>query len=316
MPTTERTPEILYDALGYRIERYHTSKNTRGLIYTFTPFMFKKIDSLGFGVAFLLSEGFDVVSFKCINDSWFQKLPRDTIENVAKIGSDYSFIASYGSSMGGFAAIAFSDLLQVKYCIAISPQFSITQDFDRRWHAQAEKIENWNFNIAPGGCKGTDLVLVYDDTLEKDRIQVEHIKSTLSPRSVREIRASLSGHPTGYFLTETSQISSFISSLLKLDLNINIEFKWSKVKKSRNYMSSLGRYALQKDRLKLSTLAFSQAIKLAPDNIGYRMQISQPLHRLGRTPDAIDHIKHALSLNPDNLQLRRRLLLLTGNDTE
>lgn len=334
-------PDVIFDEDGYRIEFHGHESGGDCLIYTFTPFMFSDINKDGFGVKFLFADGYDVVSFKCVRDSWFQNLPIRAIEMAAKIGRKYKRVVTYGSSMGGFAAIAFADLLSATDVIAISPQYSIRDEFDKRWSRQAAVISDWAFEIHDGACKNCHVTLLYDDFHRPDTLQVEKIIQKLNAPKLHQLRVPFSGHPAGHLLSDTKQLSSIIRAILNRDENINVEYVWSKIRNLPQYIFRLGCYAAERGRVKLALLCFFRVVLLDSkseyyknhlaaylirvgglndalergggsaarvlDNADFRHHLSVLLNQAGQVQAAIDHSRRAVELAPDRADFRQHL---------
>lgn len=340
-------PEVIFDNDGYRIEFHKSSSEGKGLIFTFTPFMFSNINSDGFGVKFLLAEGYDVVSFKCVKDSWFQNLPLSAIEAAAAIGRSYNRVVTYGSSMGGFAAVAFADLLAATEIIAVCPQYTIKEAFDKRWSRQAAAISEWPFEIQEGSCKGCRITFLYDNFLRSDRSQVEKIIKAVGSSDIHEITVPFSGHPAGHFLSETGQMAEIVRSILNCENDIRVNYNWSRIRNSHRFIFRFGCYAAERERFGLALLCFFRAVALAPkqeqywqrligllssmdriqetlehggrtavllaDNAEFRCRLSVMLSQVGRVEEAVVHARRAVELAPDNVDFQKSLAVIMNN---
>lgn len=96
----------------------------------------------GFGEDFLLKNGFAVLSILTSSANWFRPPAlRDAFQRpeVKAFRSRYSRIHTYGSSMGGFGALAFADLLGASNVVALQPVSSLAPD-----------LVPWETRFAPG----------------------------------------------------------------------------------------------------------------------------------------------------------------------
>lgn len=302
--------EVLHSDDAHVIEFHRSQQGRRGLLHTFTPFMFSDLRREGFGVGFATRRGYDVVAFKCRDDSWFQRIEPDVLHAVARRSADHSFVATYGSSMGGFAAIAFSGILRADLVIAISPQYAIDLPFDRRWAAQAAAIGPFRHTITPETAHGGRLVLIYDDHDAADLAQVEKIRQETNFATLTDLVVPFSGHPAGHFLAQTGQISRVIGALLDGEDDVVVRHDWSKLRRSLAYTFAMARHANKNGRIGLAILCFSRAVDLAPANAGLRYQLSVLLARTGRLREAIAQAERALSLAPNLAGLPDHLSIL------
>lgn len=173
--------ETLYQDKNHKIDFYRSVSPARGLVYTFTSIAFSDLNASGFGVHFLLGLGYDVVAFKCNNASWYQGLDFDTVRAVGRKSSGYEQVATYGTSMGGYAAILFSKALGANLVLALSPQFSLAESFEQRWRDKTKGVE-WRHEISAEtiAAQATYMIL-YDDKFMLDVRQMAGLKAILPP---------------------------------------------------------------------------------------------------------------------------------------
>lgn len=290
---------LLFEDPHHRIELHRSEGNSRGLVYTFTPFMFSNLENEGFGVSFLCGLGFDVVAFKCNNDSWYQNLTSETLDQVFKLSDDYDFVATYGSSMGGYAAIAFSQSCCANLVLAISPQYTIQDDRDKRWKPQGDKI-TWQRRINKTTAAAECFVVIYDDHLKKDKLQVSLILENSSFKDVHEVKLPFSGHPAGHFLVQAGQLTNVISSILNGTYMIDVKYKWSYLRRSDSFLRSLGEYCLENNRGSLARLCFEKLISLHPENGYFAYSLSRAQVVEGDTEVALVWANKALELAPNH----------------
>jgi hypothetical protein len=103
--------EILCSSENMKIEYfYDESKDHRNIAFIFTPMLNRNLDGNDFGGEVFYRNGFDTIAFKISNDDWFQSVPLSVFENIKNIDlkKNYTKKIAYGTSMGGYASIAFS----------------------------------------------------------------------------------------------------------------------------------------------------------------------------------------------------------------
>lgn len=291
--------EVIFENDGCRIDFHRTTTSPRGLIYTFTPFMFSRLSDEGFGVNFLLREGFDVVAIKSITDSWFQDVPPEAVQLAAELSSTYQYVVNYGSSMGGFAAFAFANIFGARHIIALSPQFSIRDSFDKRWAEQAKAVSAWNFEISEQSCRGCQATVIYDDRLKLDFLQVQKLVSEIPSCEVKELRVPFSGHPSSQFLKDVGLLADVIRSLLDRSDLSSIDYSCRMARRSSLFNNSLGQYAEASGRLKLAVLAISKAEKLSPNEVGFKIHLANLMKKSGNLVEEFAYLRRAASLRPD-----------------
>ena len=135
--------------------------NPTGIIITFSYFAWSDFRDYGFSELFWLTKGYAVLSIQNKSDDWYNSLLEDDFELILKEHcSKYSKVIFYGSSMGGFAALAFRDLISVSYVIVFSPQYSVLESFDNRWSSY---ITEHRHSIRESrDVNGSKILVIYD----------------------------------------------------------------------------------------------------------------------------------------------------------
>jgi pimeloyl-ACP methyl ester carboxylesterase len=126
--------EVAVGGAGPSVVTFQSWKKTPGL------------DSHGyFASAFLISHGYKCVGVKSEHNDWYQaKCFSDVLNAVRELLGEEKPIL-YGSSMGGYAAWAFSGDLDATGYIAVVPQISIDPiiaPWERRWPEEALTIKS------------------------------------------------------------------------------------------------------------------------------------------------------------------------------
>ena len=122
---------------------------------------------------------YNIIHFQSKNNCWYQNDDIfKSIDILKEFLSDKKFIITYGGSMGAYAAIAFSGVLGAQCTIALSPQFSLSQDFrkiagDNRWLLETQ---NYSLDhIKDSSEKIIKGLIIYDPLHHQDNIHAEHI---------------------------------------------------------------------------------------------------------------------------------------------
>jgi len=178
------------------------------------------------GADFLLHSGYDVVSVESNGDDWHQGLPPQEVEKLALfLKTHYAIVHGYGSSMGAYAALAFADILKFSRVLAISPQFRIDQDFDRRWASNAARIR-WQYGIQ-GGPGRIEIFMVFDP-MNEDALHIPMIASKFPLSRIHQIRVRYSGHPSTFWLHRAGALKDFMVGIFdsgRVSLNLRLARK-------------------------------------------------------------------------------------------
>jgi esterase/lipase len=144
------------------INQYYTGKKKTVLSFS----------SIGRGVRFVQNEEFfnltkkyNVFFIRDITRSWFKNVDIKLIKKNVSKKNCYAI----GHSMGGFNAIIFSTLYDVRKVIAFSPQFSIHPNITRdpTFINYSLRIKEWRYPKLEFS-KNTDYLLIFgDDAKEK-----------------------------------------------------------------------------------------------------------------------------------------------------
>lgn len=174
------------------------------------------LDRAGFGEAFLVKNGIDAVHILCRDNRWYQY---DDIAAALAVAAaktaGYANRVAVGWSMGGYAAINFSDRLGVNRVIAISPQFSpdpALVPFETRWLDERRDLVFRHDRIAALPRRGAEICVVYDDRHELDRAHVALIRQAID---IVELPVSDSGHPAGARLASAGVLAGTIAGLIE-----------------------------------------------------------------------------------------------------
>jgi dienelactone hydrolase len=86
----------------------------------------RTLERTGFGEHFFEQSRIDAIHVIARSNEWYQNDEiLDICVAVAAITQDYERVYTYGSSMGGYAAIRFGVHVGARAAIALSPQFSV-----------------------------------------------------------------------------------------------------------------------------------------------------------------------------------------------
>ncbi len=144
--------------------------------------------------------------------SWFPATSMaEMATTIAPILARFQRIVGYGGSMGGYAAIKYSKLLQMDRVVAFVPQYSIDPDevTDIRYTEFYQEDVNKDMRI-----QGDDIhpeaeyIVVYDPYFDQDREHYEKIKAVIP--DIYTLHLPFTGHEALSVLASSSLLNDFI----------------------------------------------------------------------------------------------------------
>lgn len=135
------------------------------------------------GQAFLAAQGWDVLGVMAKRNDWFRDLPLWTaLEGLRDDGffSRFGAVSMYGSSMGGFGALAFAPLAPGCTVFAMAPQSTLCQTrapFENRYR-QARAYTDWSgpwADAAEGMKAAGRAYIAFDRYVPQDAAHVDRL---------------------------------------------------------------------------------------------------------------------------------------------
>jgi Tfp pilus assembly protein PilF len=229
----------------------------------------------------------------------------------------------YGSSMGGFAALAYSKELNARMVIAGSPQVSIDPDlvgsFDKRWSDIGGRIKFERSDCRDGMVRDSKVYVVYDSLHKEDR---RHAEMLLLESNVIGIAFPASGHGVLSFLKNLGLVRPLIETLIQ-DENQKSIRDTQKVFRERKrarfeYFFALGERALAAKKYHSACIFLRKSIDINPSFHMSHSCLGKALWALGVHDEALKSFKAACSLAPaiggHCIQLGLRLMELNRVD--
>lgn len=241
----------------------------------------------GFGQDFLLASGISAIHVMGRREDWYQypeMAEAMAAVRAATVGAER--VMTYGSSMGGYAAIRFADAAGASAVLAISPQYSIDPrraPFERRWLQDSQRIQ-WLPEIDGSlRCRAVP-VIVYDPAGD-DRKHVQRIAAEIS---ISPVPLPYSGHPAATFLGDVGLLGEAVYQTLSGAMMAD-DFRREARRRRR---SSTVHHALlatrQPARRQDWGLALSRkALDLAPGNPMAMLALANRLGEAGRNDEAV-----------------------------
>ena len=311
--------EVVFASAGLRATFRDAGAADRPLVVTFDSLNADlRLDRPGFGEAWLAQCGYDAVHVVSARNAWYQD--RDTpalLETVRSAVAERARVVTYGSSMGGYAAVRFAAALGAHAAVALSPQFSIdpaAAPWETRWTEYAHGLV---FGEAPPAARvgAPERVFVVFDPLNRDRLHADAL-ARLHPVVAAPVRHA--GHPAGTFLAESGLLSQAVQAMIedRFDPALFQRQVRDGRRRSAAYLYALARRQPAR-RAVLALGLVTAAARLAPLTAAYHAETGEQLARLGDLPGAEAALRRAQQVDPGEPIARLRLaehLVLHGGD--
>jgi len=172
------------------------------------------LDLPGFAEEFFDRFQVAAVFVNCATNEWYQyqDLP-EALATLRAFVSAWARIVTYGSSMGGYAALRFASAVGAKRTIAVGPQYSprsLVVAGDNRYDAlvaQTQFLHEDSYRASAA----LDNYVVYDPLLKMDE---RHMMEYRKEANVVPIRIPCGGHTPTILLAQCGLLSDFILDLI------------------------------------------------------------------------------------------------------
>lgn len=160
----------------------------------------------------LIKYQYNVIGIMPKQKSWFPQASMiELAKTISPVLQGFKNIVGYGGSMGGYAAIKYSNLLNMNRVIAFVPQYSIDPDHveDRRYAEFYDAVANKDMQIQLQDVDAArEYVIVYDPYFSIDREHYLKIKELLP--NLHTIHLPFTGHEALSVLASSSLLHDFI----------------------------------------------------------------------------------------------------------
>ncbi|MCU7697768.1 hypothetical protein OD757_11120 [Acinetobacter sp. AYS6] len=160
----------------------------------------------------LIKYQYNVIGIMPKQKSWFPQASMiELAKTLSPVLQGFKNIVGYGGSMGGYAAIKYSNLLNMNRVIAFVPQYSIDPDQveDRRYAEFFDAEANKDMQIQLQDVDaGREYIIVYDPYFSTDREHYLKIKELLP--NLHTIHLPFTGHEALSVLASSSLLHDFI----------------------------------------------------------------------------------------------------------
>ncbi|OWK28438.1 hypothetical protein [Sphingomonas dokdonensis] len=300
-------PEELFRSADLLVRRAPAAVARRAgaVIVTFGSYTTEhRLDRPGFGEEFLASIGIDAIHVINRHNRWYQHPERDAaLATVAAAARDYARVITYGSSMGGYAALRYAQACGAQAAIGLSPQFSVDPrivPWETRWQADVARTRfaERDYAGAPEGY------VVFDPCLALD---ARHAAMIVAASGATAIPIPFGGHPVGPLLVETGALQAAIRAIVAGTFNpaeMRRHVRRER-RRSQHHHFVLARHcAPRHPETALRLLERAAAIEPESHLLSARAVL---LDTLGRSAEAAPLHHAALARTPNDVHARTRL---------
>jgi len=160
----------------------------------------------------LLKHDFNVIGIMPKQKSWFpESSMRQMFAEIEDLIAPFKTRIGYGGSMGGYAAIKYSNLLDLKRVVALVPQYSINPDDveDPRYNMFFHAELNANMQIQPQDVSAErEYIVVYDPYCPEDRAQYIKLEQVLP--HIHTLNLPFTGHDAIAVLASSELLHDFL----------------------------------------------------------------------------------------------------------
>ena len=252
-------------------------------------------DRSGFGQEFLRQAGVSAIHVMGAREDWYQypeMAAAMAAVRAATAGAER--IMTYGSSMGGYAAIRFADAAGANVVLALSPQYSIDPQkmpSETRWLQDSQRIA-WRPEIDGRIICGVRPVVVFDPLEDGD--QVARIQDDID---IWPIRLPYVSHPASTYLAETGLLKVLVLQMLSGEFD-TVAFEGEARRRRGTSGFYLSNLATRQPayRRKLAFDLAERAVNTPPSSPLAGLALARLLSAEGRHDDAIEKLERIVAL--------------------
>jgi hypothetical protein len=260
-----------------------------------------RLDRVAFGESFFATYGLDAVHVLSARNNWYQDvgLP-DALAAIRRATRGHGRIVTYGSSMGGYAALRFSAAVGAQAAIAISPQYSMLPavvPFETRW-SRERRLATWLHERPGDRLPAVAEALVFHDAHGLDSLHAAAILRDLPNARIVAMRHA--GHPAGTMLAELGLLASTVvgAAAAMPDTVVLLDSIRRQRRRSGQYLFTLARRQ-PGHRLRLKATLAQKAAEASPADATYVTYAGLVAECLGQDREALA-LHEAATSRPGN----------------
>lgn len=163
---------------------------------------------------------FNILGFSAKTKNWYPELSIiNSLKSISKTLKSFKKVVCYGGSMGGYAAIKYSKLLQANKVVAFVPQYSINPNniADKRYSHYFNEVMHKNMEIRQEDInENCSYTMVYDPCHKDDVEHIEKIKPYIHNAKIFKLR--FAEHSVTYILASSDLLNDFIQDNVSQDV--------------------------------------------------------------------------------------------------
>lgn len=287
--------EVLIETPGVRVTR--SAQPSATMVVTFSNYVDGGAGGEAFGASFLARHAIDAVHVIARGNHWFQLAEMPEVLVAIRAAAAGKRVLTYGSSMGGYAAIRFADALGADQAIAISPQYALDRrlvPFERRWRHEARRIR---FGAPPGTIAVAPAILFFDPR----NPDAGHAAAWSRERAIVPVPLSHAGHPATTFLAQSGLLGESLLAIVagRFDAAATVREAHARRRRSAQYLARLA-IAQPGWRRRCALALAARAASAAPSAPDYLGLHAVLLYRSGDPAAAEQAHRAALALVPED----------------
>ena len=280
-----------------RLRAFRVPSPSATLVVTFSNYVEGGERHQPFGERFFAHHGIDAIHVVAKDNHWFDLPETAALLAAIRDAAGGKPLLTYGSSMGGYAAIRFAAALGAARAIAISPQYALDRrivPFERRWRHEARRLRLAATRAEPDAPPA----IVFFDPHNPDARHVEH---WARERVVEAVPLAYAGHPAATFLAQVGLLGESLLAIVdgRFDAAATVREARARRRRSGQYFTQLAA-AQPVHRRRCALAIVGRAIAISPQSADYRGIHAVLLYRAGREAEAEAAHRAALALAPDD----------------
>jgi pimeloyl-ACP methyl ester carboxylesterase len=246
-------------------------------------------DMPGFGQSFLRKHGINAVHVLVSRSHWYQTPEMESaLAFIRHIAKDYRRVVTYGSSMGGYAAIKFAPQVSANTAIAISPQYSIDPEkapFEKRFLKYFRREAWTNDTFVRDAHQGISSYVFYDP-FDDDGIHFNLLDQHVA--GIIPVKVPFGGHPAGMQLTELRILQPAVLDIIVGDFDVGAfsVLRARARKSSEKFMKRLHGLAQMRSRSRRSLITGSRLYTLGWMSLDLKLKHANRLRVAGYEREA------------------------------
>ena len=281
------TPTVLFETVDVRVRHVPAADASRHVVTFDCYHDVRGLDRTGFGEEFLAQRGITATHVLTRDNDWYQhpEMP-DAMATVRHAAAGAAAVMTYGSSMGGYAALRFADAAGASRALALSPQYSIDPakaPFEARFGQDQRRLRFLPGIDGPIRCAARPVVAY--DTHGTDRLHADRIAADIP---ITRLRVPYGGHPVGGYLQDAGLLADLVLHVLAGTLDVAATGR--ALRRARRALGiHYGNLAAAQPacRPRLAVSLAQRAVELAPDRLAPRHALALRLSAAGRHAEAL-----------------------------